>query len=177
MPGARLPMRKLRELLRLHAAGLPGRQTAMLGELRRSGGSNVKDVKLREIVLAAPDLSRTVFEQLAGKFAGLARGGITLYASSADKAMWRSKKAKIDVDRAGDVPVGGPVVVRGVETIDVTSASTSLFSSNHTDFADREQLVEDMRTLFDKSLHPPSARGTVFKPVSAWGKEYWKYEE
>ncbi len=26
MPGARLPMRKLRELLRLHAAGLPGRQ-------------------------------------------------------------------------------------------------------------------------------------------------------
>jgi len=29
MPGARLPMRKLRELLRLHAAGLPGRQTAM----------------------------------------------------------------------------------------------------------------------------------------------------
>jgi hypothetical protein len=28
MPGARLPMRKLRELLRLHAAGLPGRQTA-----------------------------------------------------------------------------------------------------------------------------------------------------
>ena len=49
MPGARLPMRKLRELLRLHAAGLPGRQIGAsvgigqstivdyLGRARRAG--------------------------------------------------------------------------------------------------------------------------------------------
>lgn len=38
MPGARLPMRKLRELLRLNPAGLAGRQIgAILGVIGRDG--------------------------------------------------------------------------------------------------------------------------------------------
>lgn len=44
MPGARLPMRKLRELLRLKAAGLPGRQ---IGASLDIGQSTVVDYLAR----------------------------------------------------------------------------------------------------------------------------------
>ncbi len=147
-----------------------------LGEIRRSGGS-VRDLKLREVVLAAPDVSRTVFEQLAAKFQGFASGGVTLYASSADKALLVSKKYAGDLVRAGDVPPHGPVIIGGVETVDVTDAGSSFFSTNHSHFAEREQLVEDMRALFTSGKHPPSARSPAFKPVGSGGKLYWRYAQ
>jgi esterase/lipase superfamily enzyme len=147
-----------------------------IGEIRRSGG-NLKDLKLREIVLAAPDVSRTVFEQLAANFKGIASGGVTLYASAADKALLASKKLAGNLVRAGDVPAGGPVVVSGIETIDVTAASTSFFGSNHSHFADRESLVEDMRMLLEKGVRPPSKRFPVFKPVNSAAGQYWRYAE
>ena len=147
-----------------------------LGDIRRAGG-NLKDLKLREVVLAAPDVSRTVFEQLAVKFKGFARGGVTLYASAADKALLASKKLAGDLVRAGDVPPGGPVVVGGIETIDVTAASTAFFGSNHSHFADRESLVEDMRVLMENSVRPPSKRFNSFKPVNSPAGQYWRYVE
>ena len=54
--------------------------------LRKNGGST-QDLKLNEVVLAAPDVSRTVFEQFAAAFSGLPKGGITLFASSNDRAL------------------------------------------------------------------------------------------
>ena len=145
-----------------------------LGDIRRAGGAT-KDLKLKEIVLAAPDVSRTVFEQLARKFSAQAGHGITLYASAADKAQLLSKKIAGDIDRAGDVPAGGPLVVAGIETIDVSDAGTSFFSSNHSSFADREQLVEDMRRLFQSGQHPPSARFAEFRQAGTAQRRYWRY--
>ncbi len=145
-----------------------------LADIKRAGGTT-QDLKLNEIVLAAPDVSRTVFEELTGKISGKARGGITLYASAADRALLLSKKVAGDLVRAGDVPAGGPVVVRGMETIDVTRAGTSFFSTNHTTFADREDLVDDMRALLTASRRPPNARWPALAPVGSGSGLWWRY--
>jgi esterase/lipase superfamily enzyme len=71
------------------------------------------DLKLNELVFAAPDVSRSVFEQLADRMFGVARG-ITLYASSNDRALMTSHGVRGGHIRAGEVPPGGPVVVAGI---------------------------------------------------------------
>jgi hypothetical protein len=70
-----------------------------------------------------------------------------------------SKKVAGGLVRAGDVPQElGPLIVIGVETIDVTEASTSFLSNKHSTFAERQHLVEDIRLLFTRSKHPPDER-------------------
>jgi esterase/lipase superfamily enzyme len=145
------------------------------GDVRRSGGVT-EDLKLKEVLLAAPDVSRSVFENLAAKVRGLVRGGVTLYASANDRAMLASKKVASGLVRAGDVPKGiGPLIMAGVETIDVSEASTSFLSNNHSAFADRRHLVEDIKLLFERSKHPPDERFPVFRAVGEQPRQYWKY--
>jgi len=136
------------------------------------------DLKLNELVLAAPDVSRDVFEQFAGKIVPIARGGITLFATNADLAMLASKRASRGVVRAGDVPPEGIVIVPGVESIDVSQASLGFFSLNHSLFADREQLISDMAKLFELSSnkHPPDVRAAgVYLTEGAQPKKWWRF--
>lgn len=84
-------------------------------------------------------------------------------------------RVRVASSAAGDVTGGRPVVVRGIESIDVTNAGTSFFSTNHTTFADCEGLVDDMRSLFETGKHPPSARAPVFKPMGSGGGMWWQY--
>jgi esterase/lipase superfamily enzyme len=78
-------------------------------------------------LLAAANISRTVFE----RFVSLAKGGVTLFASQNDLAMAASKRVASGLVRAGDVPKAGIVIIPGVESIDISQASTSFFSTNH----------------------------------------------
>ncbi|MGH2435585.1 MAG: alpha/beta hydrolase [bacterium] len=137
----------------------------------------VADFKLNEIVLAAPDISRKVFEQFAAQFVGLAKGGATLYASKNDLALMASKRVAGGLVRAGDVPKQGIVIVPGVESIDISDASTSFFSTNHSAFADRAHLIEDMRLLFERSSekHPPDLRFPVYQLQGSQPKKWWRY--
>jgi esterase/lipase superfamily enzyme len=144
------------------------------GDIRKAGGKT-PDLKLNEVLLAAPDIGRQSFGQLIAKLQGLMKG-VTLYASTNDRAMLASKKFAGGLVRAGDVPSpDGPVIVSGIETIDVSDASMSFMSTNHTVFADREQLVEDIGQLFRQGIHPPTKRGPVFKVEGTGAKTYWKY--
>jgi esterase/lipase superfamily enzyme len=136
----------------------------------------IVNYKLQEILFAAPDVSRTVFEQGAEKLKGLAMGGITLYASTNDRALAASKAAASGLVRAGDIPSQGPLIIPDVvETIDVTNVSTSFFSINHSTFAERGHLVEDLRLLFELGKHPPDVRFNVFKIRGNPPKQYWDY--
>ena len=145
-------------------------------EIVASGGRTT-DFKLNEIVLAAPDISRTVFEQFAARFARLAQGGVTLYASKNDLAMKASKEAARGIVRAGDVPSEGIVIVPGVDSIDISDASTSFLSFNHSTFADRSHIVMDMQLLFERpsNKRPPDIRFSVFRPEGAQPKQWWRY--
>jgi esterase/lipase superfamily enzyme len=144
------------------------------GDIRKAGGKT-PDLKLNEVLLAAPDIGRQSFGQLIEKMKGLMKG-MTLYASTNDRAMLASKKFAGGLVRAGDVPdPDGPVIAAGIETIDVSEASMSFMSTNHSVFADRQQLVEDIGQLFGQGLHPPPKRGPTFKAEGAGAKTYWRY--
>lgn len=135
------------------------------------------DFRLNEIVLAAPDISRKVFQQLAARFSTLAKGGVTLYASRNDLAMTASKRVASGLVRAGDVPREGIVIVPGVESIDISDASTSFLSTNHSTFADRAHLVADMQLLFERTTdkHPPDVRFRVYQTQGAQQSRWWRY--
>jgi esterase/lipase superfamily enzyme len=132
-------------------------------------------MKLREVVFAAPDVSKTEFSMLGGKLGPFLKGGATLYASGRDLALGVSSKVVNLHDRAGFVPSGGsPVIVPGVETIDMTAASW-LFSLNHSTFSERRQIIEDLELLLKDGKRPPDERYRVFKPVNSNGGRFWRY--
>lgn len=160
---------------------------AVLKDLRNA---TPPSVTISEVILAAPDVDRDQFQSLVEDFDGLAKG-VTLYAASNDRALQASQRAWSSwwnfwsggVARAGDVPPGGPVIVAGVDSIDITQASTDLFSINHAGFATRTQLIDDMRALIETGAHPPDQRLSLeknaydMKPVkTASGGIYWQYQ-
>lgn len=128
-----------------------------------------------EIILAAPDVTRDSFEQIAQQITGIRRG-LTLYASANDKAMRASRFTRLGESPAGHVPRSGPVVVPEADTIDVTELDTSFFGVNHTTFAEREPLLGDIQRLIQSGLRPPAARGARFKAVASPTGGYWRFE-
>ncbi|MEQ1713112.1 MAG: alpha/beta hydrolase, partial [Hyphomicrobium sp.] len=75
-------------------------------------------VVINQVISAAPDVDRDNFENVARTIQGFAKG-VTLYAASNDRALIVSRRFHGGVPRAGDVPEQGPVVLPGVDTIDV----------------------------------------------------------
>lgn len=141
----------------------------------RSGGK-LPDLKLNEILLAAPDIPWPVFEQQAAGIRKLVAGGVTLYASENDKALKASKQLSLGTTRAGEVPPNGPIVVNGIDSIDISAASTSMFALNHTTFAERAMLVGDIKAVLGFSQHPPDARSGSYATKGLEGRRYWKLE-
>jgi esterase/lipase superfamily enzyme/Flp pilus assembly protein TadD len=132
------------------------------------------DLKIHQIILAAPDVDRDGFEDLAKKIVPIAKG-VTVYASSNDIALQSSKTLARGLHMAGDVPEGGsPIIVEGIDTIDVSSISTDVFSG-HSAFAERWHLLKDIQLLLRKGTRPPDERFPVFEPVRVPQGTYWKY--
>lgn len=142
---------------------------------RPPSGAPARTPRFGEIVLAAPDVTRETFEQAVPRIKALA-SGMTLYASSNDWALRVSQELLRGEPPAGWVPATGPLVVSGVDTIDISRASTDFFSLNHSTFADREQLLKDMGGLLEKSLRPPNRRLDLFKVVATPAGNYWRFE-
>ncbi len=133
-------------------------------------------VKPAELIMAAPDIDRDLFAKDMAKGLSAAADKITLYASSNDRALLASM-AKADYPRAGYVPAGGPVVVDGVETVDVSSIGVELFGLNHDTFAGTRELIEDMGKIFYQSVHPPDKRSQRILPMpeSPAQPRYWSF--
>ncbi len=131
---------------------------------------------LSQIILAAPDIDRDVFEMLAAEIGGVSQG-VTLYASSADKALLASSTIAGGMLRAGDVPPppAEPLVVKGVETIDVTATSTDFFGLNHSGFAEKTELLSDVRLLLKEGTHPPDERGKTMERITQGAAVFWRY--
>lgn len=134
--------------------------------------------KINEVVLAAPDIDRDIFEKIyadiVGKF-----GGMTLYASANDKAMVASRFFRKDRPRVGDVPSEtGPIVFENIHTIDVSKLGSSIFGIEHSDYADEPVLLKDIGLLFsqwDTMRHPKARDGGLIELENSAGKLYWKY--
>lgn len=132
------------------------------------------DVHIGEIILAAPDVDRDTFEFLAKEISGFGRG-ITVLAASNDRALEASRRFWGGVPRAGDMAGGTPVLVAGIDTIDISALSTDFLSLNHSSYAEHRQLLVDLRSLLKDGSRPTEKREPPLDRVSTDKGVYWRY--
>ena len=100
-------------------------------------------VVIRELILTAPDIDAATFKARIAALAGLA-SRTTLYVASTDRALNISRRYTGGVPRAGDLLSGGPLVLQGVETVDVSLPGTQALGLNHPDYVDQSSLIRDI---------------------------------
>ena len=69
----------------------------------------------------------------------------------------------------------GRLVLPGIDTIDVTAASTDVFTLNHSEYAENNALLSDIGKLIESGLRPPDVRFDKLKPVTSSKGSYWRY--
>jgi esterase/lipase superfamily enzyme len=139
--------------------------------------NDLKPLKLGELMMAAPDVDRDHYASIAADVRKIV-GGMTLYASSVDKALAASKRAAGNIARAGDVPPGGPIVLPDIESIDVTKIGEEIFGLNHSTAVQKRSVLNDIARLLDGDMRPPHLRLTVEiegVPLGAEPPRYWQY--
>jgi esterase/lipase superfamily enzyme len=146
----------------------------LLNVLREIGPSLPPTVRLNQIILAAPDVDRDVFVNLATNIKQYSRG-VTLYCSANDRAMSASRRFAGGIPRAGDVPPEGPIVISGIDTIDVTHLSTDVLALNHSSYAEKSALLNDIGLLLLTAERPPERRAPVLQRVQAGAASFWRF--
>jgi esterase/lipase superfamily enzyme len=131
-------------------------------------------VRLNQVILAAPDVDRNLFENLAANIKQHWRG-VTLYCSANDRAMEAARRVAGGVPRAGDVPTDGPLVIQGIDTIDVTQTSTDYLALNHSSYAERGALLNDIGLLLQTGERPPDRRIPILQRVNTPKGDFWRY--
>lgn len=143
----------------------------VLRDLKRS---TPDDVIISQVILAAPDVDRDNFENIAKEILGLAKG-VTLYVASNDQALQYSRRFHGGVARAGDVPEEGPVTIDGIDTIDITAASTDSLGYNHSGYAENNALLKDIGKLIQTGLPPAERHPPQYERVEQGTHSYWRY--
>jgi esterase/lipase superfamily enzyme len=143
----------------------------VLQDLKRS---LPEGVLISQLILAAPDVDRDSFEYIVGSIEGIA-DGVTLYAAANDAALMFSRQVNGGEPRAGDVPEEGPIVVKGVDTIDATATSMDSVGINHSGYAENNALLEDIGKLILEGVRPPGIRQPKLKRVDTDKGAYWQY--
>jgi esterase/lipase superfamily enzyme len=146
----------------------------LLRVLQTLGPSLPQGVRLNQIILAAPDVDRNLFENLAANIRAYGRG-VTLYCSNNDLAMTAARRVAGGVPRAGDVPPEGPIVLAGIDTIDVSQTSTDYLTLNHSTYAEKSALLNDIGLLLQTGERPPDKRIPILQRVSTPKGDFWRY--
>ncbi|MBS0252938.1 MAG: alpha/beta hydrolase [Proteobacteria bacterium] len=132
-------------------------------------------VVISQVILAAPDVDRDKFNIIAREIKNFAKG-VTLYAASNDRALGYSQRFWGGVPRAGDVPKDGPLIIPGVDTIDVTAVSTDALGLNHSGYAENPALLDDVKALVEFGVRPPDKRLKSILAVESPGGVYWRFQ-
>lgn len=130
--------------------------------------------RVEQLVMAAPDMDAGFLAQIAPALTRVARG-VTLYACSTDRALEASKRAAGGMPRAGDVPAGGPLVLAGIDTIDVSALGRDWLGLNHDVFATNRAVMDDIALLLGAGTHPPRLPVVTGMPVGATPPAYWRF--
>src|SRR5581483_2253619 len=146
----------------------------LLRVLQALGPSLPPGVRLNQIILAAPDVDRNLFENLAANLKSYGRG-VTLYCSNNDLAMTAARKGAGGIARAGDVPPDGPIVLAGIDTIDVSQTSTEYLTLNHSTYAEKGALLNDIALLLQTGERPPDRRIPILLKVNTPKGDFWRY--
>ncbi|MBA2126879.1 hypothetical protein DLM45_11710 [Hyphomicrobium methylovorum] len=134
-----------------------------------------KGVVISQVILAAPDVDRDKFNIIAREITSFAKG-VTLYAASNDRALGYSARFWGGVPRAGDVPKSGPLIIPGVDTIDVTAVSTDALGLNHSGYAENPTLLDDVKALVEFGIRPPDKRIKNVLTVQSENGTFWRFQ-
>jgi esterase/lipase superfamily enzyme len=145
----------------------------LMDVLRDMKSSAPEGVTISQVILAAPDVDADGFTNLAKTIQGLAKN-VTLYVASNDRALIVSRNFWGSY-RAGDIPPAGPLILPGIDTIDVTAASTDAFAINHSGYASNNKLLEDIGELIKTGLRPPEDRKLKPGKITGASGDYWRY--
>jgi esterase/lipase superfamily enzyme len=126
-------------------------------------------VRFGQLVLAAPDVDTGVFKQVAPAVrARVTR--TTLYASSKDRALAFSKKVN-GYPRAGDSTPPPPLIVSGVDSIDVSEVDTDFLGMRHDYIATNRTVLSDVFYLLTTGSDPDKRFGIT--AVGTPPTRYW----
>lgn len=148
-----------------HSMGNRGLTRAVAALFEKSPGMRAR---IREIILAAPDIDAEVFKRDIAPVLTAGGSPVTLYASSKDVALAASKKIH-GYPRAGESG-DGLVILPGVETIDATEQDTSFLG--HAYFAEERPVLADIFELF-KGQRANSRFG--LRPIDSRAGRYWVF--
>ena len=124
-------------------------------------------LRFGQIILAAPDVSVQLFQELAQVYPRLSTR-TTMYASARDRALGLSRFLQ-DAARAGYTP---PItVVPGIDTVEVTSIDLTLLGHGY--YAEAEPVLYDIQQLLAEDA-PPKKRLRLRSVKSTDGSEYWQ---
>jgi esterase/lipase superfamily enzyme len=135
-------------------------------------GENTLNVS--RLAMAAPDIDRDQFIEDIPALRNRT-SGMTLYACSNDWALFASRMFARGA-RAGDIVDGKPVIVDGVEAIDITAIGTEIFGFNHGQFSTNRAVMDDIKLMLD-GVEPPTERLTEIRsvPEGSSKPEYWRF--
>ncbi len=128
-----------------------------------------------ELVMAAPDVDRDYFFDKAAIFRSVTKN-MTLYASSADKALLASEKKAWD-KKMGYIGPTGPNLYKGVETIDVTAVGDDMFALNHGTATQNRSVLDDLGRIIVEAEHqsPIKRTPTLREMPDSLTVKYWAY--
>ena len=125
--------------------------------------------RIKELLLAAPDINAEIFkEQIVPRLEQMRGTRTTIYASSSDLALMASKVVH-GFRRVGESS-GGVLVFKGMDTVDASNASGSLRNLGHSYLVDSTSVIGDLRAVIARKLAAGS-RGLLPKgkdPESYW---------
>jgi esterase/lipase superfamily enzyme len=133
------------------------------------------DITVSELVMAAPDVALNVFQSEFDQIRVVATN-ITLYASSADKALLASTEKSHEA-RLGYVGSTGPNIFPGIDTIDVTAVGDDMLGLDHSTFSTSRVVLDDLGRLIRSPTHmKPDMRTPELRLMSEQANlQYWLY--
>lgn len=98
-----------------------------------------------------------------------------MYASAADRALLIAKRIAGGIPRAGDVPASGPLLVDGIDSIDVTAIGGEILGLGHSVFASRRSILNDIGLVM-LGIRPPHQRLREMRGVPETSlPKWWRY--
>lgn len=131
--------------------------------------------RLGEVIFCSPDVERDEFKREVSKLRAWVRGA-TLWVSNSDLALQLAQGAGRH-NRAGLTTGSGPLILAGVDTIDVSN-ETRWFQLNHNAYRQVSGLFEDMAQLIGPDRKEPWRDPTKSRNYQAKGTPlatYWAY--
>ena len=127
--------------------------------------------KVKELLLAAPDINADVFSTvIAPKLAAMQGTHTTVYASSSDIAL-KASKIVHRFRRLGET-TGGVLTYPGIDTIDATGASKAVQGFGHFYVVDSPAVIKDIRAIIDRK---GTAKLRGLSEVGAPPNSYWRF--